>query len=122
MASFLDVHLKEVAKIVQAGAVCTELTLLLHAGGLGVALQDDEAAQLVAELAGHFLPDRLPLEIAKSNTTIGGGFGEKNAPPILRQPDVVEVRPACRVDAGRRAQIDLMVILKTLRPHLAPPV
>ena len=47
-----------------------ELTLLLDAGRLGVALDDDQAAQLVAELARHFLPHRLALEVAEADAAI----------------------------------------------------
>src|SRR5438045_7018591 len=44
-----------------------EPALLLDARRFGVALRDDEAAQLIAELARHFLPDRLAHEIAKAD-------------------------------------------------------
>ncbi len=51
VTAFLDVDLEQVAQVVQARAVRAERPLLLDAGGLGVALHDDQAAQLIAELA-----------------------------------------------------------------------
>ena len=83
---------------------------------------DDQAAQRIAELAGHFLPHRLALEVAKADAPIGRRLGEEDAPAIVGQLDVVEVRPAGGVDADRGAQVDLMVILEALRSHVAPPV
>src|SRR4030095_3648985 len=34
----------------------------------------------------------------------------------------LDVPPPCRVDADRRADVDLVVVLKALRPHVAPPL
>ena len=45
VAAFLDVHLEEVAHVVERWRSLAEMTLLLDACGLGVALDDDEAAQ-----------------------------------------------------------------------------
>jgi hypothetical protein len=101
------------------GAQCT---LLLDAGRLGIPLQHDQAAQRVAELARHFLPDRLSLEITETNPAIRRRLGEKNPPAIIRQLDVIEMRPARRVHTGRGAQIYLMMILEPLWSHVAPPV
>ena len=70
VAALLDVHLEQVAQVVEARAVRAELALLLDAGRLGVALHDDQAAQLVAELARDFLPDRLALEVAEADAPI----------------------------------------------------
>ena len=49
-------------------------------------------------------------------------IGEEDAPAVLRQLHVVEVRPAVGVDADRGAQVDLVVVLEPLRPHVAPPL
>ena len=104
MAALLDVHLEQVAQVVEARAMGAERSLLFDAGGLGVALNDDEAPQLVAEFAGDFLPHRLALEVAEADAAIGRRLGQEDAPAILRQLDVIEMRPAGGVDADRRAQ------------------
>jgi len=54
------------------------------------------APQLIAELAGDFLPYGLTEEIAEPDAPIGQRIGEKDAPPVLRQLDVLEVRPTLR--------------------------
>ena len=122
VTAFLDVHLKQVAQVVQARAALAEQPLLLDARRLGVALRHDQAAELVAELARHFLPDRLPEEIAEADRAVVDGIGEEDAPAILRQLHVLEVRPPVRVDADRRAHVHLVVILEPLRPHVLPPL
>ena len=121
VAPFLHVHLEQVAKVVEARAERAEHTLLLDAGRLGVALRDDEATQRVAELAGHFLPHRLPLEVAEADAPVRLRLGEKDAPAVLRHLHVVEVRPAVRVDADGGAQVDLVLVLEPGGPHVAPP-
>ena len=67
VAAFLDVHLEQVAQVVEARAALPEPALLLDARRLGVALRHDQPAQLVAELARHFLPHRLAEEIAEAD-------------------------------------------------------
>ena len=99
-----------------------ERALLFDAGGLGVALNDDEAPQLVAEFAGDFLPHRLALEVAEADAAIVRRLGQEDAPAILRQLDVIEMRPARGVDADRRAQVHLVAVLEPGRPHVAPPI
>ena len=49
-------------------------------------------------------------------------IGEEDAPAVFRQLHVLEVRPAFRVDADRRAHVDLVVVLEPLRPHVLPPL
>src|SRR5690606_23297820 len=94
VAAFLHVDLEEVPQVVEARAVRAELPLLLDAGRLGVALDHDEAPELVPELARHFLPGGLALEIAEPDAPIVRRLGQEDAPAILRQLDVVEMRPA----------------------------
>ena len=77
MTAFLDVHLKQIAQVVQARAALAEQALLLDAGRLGVALRDDEPPQLIAELARHFLPDRLAEEIAEADRRSCTGSARK---------------------------------------------
>ena len=122
VAALFDVDLEQVAQVVEARAVRAERALLLDAGGLGVALDDDQPAQLVAELARHFLPHRLALEVAKADAAIGRRLGEEDAPAIFGQLHVIEVRPAGGIDADRGAQVDLVAVLEPRRPHVAPPI
>ena len=79
-----DVDLKEVAQVVHARAPLPEPPLLLDARRLGVPLRHDQAPQLVAEFAGHFLPDRLPEEVAEADAAIVDRIGQEDAPPVLR--------------------------------------
>src|SRR5205814_10143617 len=65
---------------------------------------------------------RLTEEIAEPDAPIGHRIGEKDAPPVLRQLDVLEVRPPFGIDAHRRAHVHVVVIQETLRPHVAPPL
>ena len=122
VAALFDVHLEQVAQIVEARAALAEPPLLLDAGRLGVALRDDQPPQLIAELAGHFLPHRLAEEIAEPDAAIVDGIREEDAPPVLGQLHVLEVRPAGGIDADRGPHVHLVVVLKALRPHVAPPL
>jgi hypothetical protein len=92
--AFLDVHLKQVPEIVQAWTAMSQPALLFHTRGFGIALRDDEPPQLVAELARHFLPHRLTEKIAEADRPVHHRIGQEDAPAILRQPHVFEVRPA----------------------------
>ena len=109
VAAFLDVHLEQVAQVVEARAERAEHALLLDARRLGVALRDDEAAQRVAELARDVLPHRLALEVAEADASVRLRLGEEDAPAVVGHLHVVEVRPAVRVDADRGAQVDLVL-------------
>ena len=122
MAALLDVHLEQVAEVVDARAPLPQPPLLLDARRLGVPLRHDQAPQLVPELARHFLPDRLPQEIAKSDPAIVDRIGEENAPAVLGQLHVLEVRPSGWIDADRRAHVDLVIVLEPLRAHVLPPL
>jgi hypothetical protein len=59
VTAFFHVDLEEVAQVVERRTDLPEQALLLDAGGLRVALRDDQAAQRGAVLAGHLLPGRL---------------------------------------------------------------
>jgi hypothetical protein len=102
--------------------VGAELALLLDAGRLGVALQHNQSAQRVAKLARHLLPHWLALEIPETNAAIRRRFREEDPPAVFGQLDIIEMRPPGCIDAHGRAQIDLMVILEALRPHITPPI
>ena len=71
--AFLDVDLEQVAQVVERRAGESEMALLLDRRGLGVALRDDEAAQVRAVLAGDFLPRRLALVRAEVDLAFGLG-------------------------------------------------
>src|SRR5436190_1325400 len=120
VAALLDVHLEEVAEVVERGAAGAQAPLLLDRRGLGVALGDDQAAERVPVLARDLLPHRLPEVVAEADPALGYALGEEDPPAILGHADVVEVRPAARIDRHGGAQID-RVLLEALRAHLAPP-
>ena len=85
VTALFDVHLEEVAQVVEARAMRAEHALLLDAGRLGVALDDDQAPQRVAELARHLLPRRLALEVAEADAAIVRRLGQEDAPAVLGQ-------------------------------------
>ena len=122
MTAFLDVDLEQVAEVVQARAAVAEPPLLLDARRLSVPLGDHETTELIAELAGHLLPDGLAQKVAEPDPAIVHGIGEEDAPPIFRQLHVLEVRPARWIHADRRPHVHLVVVLESLRAHVAPPL
>jgi hypothetical protein len=108
VAALLDIDLEEVAHVVERRGGLAEVALLLDGGGLGVALDDDQAAQHGAVLAGHFLPGGLALVLAEADPALGDGGREQDAPAVLRHLHVVELRPALRIDADGGAQVDVL--------------
>ncbi len=88
---------------------------------LGVALNDDQAAQHRAIFARHFLPDFLAGMRTERNFAFLGLRREQDAPLVVGHLDVIEFRPALRIDADCGAQIDQR-LLKAVRPHVVPPV
>ena len=66
MAPFLDIDLEDVAQVVERGRGQAEHALLLHRGGLGIALGDDQPAQGRAVLARHLLPDVFAAVLAEA--------------------------------------------------------
>jgi hypothetical protein len=120
--ALFDIHLEQVAQIVEARAALPEPALLLDARRLGVSLRHHQPAQLVAELAGDFLPDGIAHQVAEADAAIVDRIREEDAPPVFRQFYVLEVRPAGRIDADRGAHVDLVIVLEALRPHVLPPL
>jgi hypothetical protein len=110
VTAFLDVDLEQAAQVVERRAAVPEHALLLDRRGLGVALRDDQAAQAIAELAGHLAPAALADVVAEVDLAILGTVGEEDAPPVVGHLHVVEVRPAALADADRRAQVDLVLV------------
>ena len=121
MASFLDVHLEQIAQIVERRRRRPKMTLLLDRCRLRVALCDDQPAQVRAIFAGHFLPRGLALVRAEVDFAVRFAGIQKNAPPILRHLHEIEMRPAFVIDADRGSQIDV-VIARAMRAHIVPPV
>ena len=121
MAAFLDIDLEQIAQIVERGRGLAEMALLLDGGGLGVALDHDQAAQHGAVFAGHFLPGRLAIMLAEGNRAIFFLRSQENAPAIIGHLHIVELGPAARIDRVGGAQVDQR-LLETLRPHVVPPV
>ncbi len=117
---FLDVDLEQVAQVVLAGAGQAQVALLLDRRRLGVALGDDDAAQVGAVLAGHVLPGLLALVVAEVDLAIGIARVEEDAPAVVGHLDVAELRPALRIDADRGAQVDVEVA-RAVGAHVVPP-
>ena len=94
VAAFLDIDLVEVAQVVERGRGEPQAALLLDRRGLGIALDDDEAAQLRPVLARQLLPRGRALVDAEAHAPVGLGLGQEDAPAVVRHLDVIEVRPA----------------------------
>ena len=70
MAAFFDVHLKQIAQVVQRGRGVAQHALLLDRGRLGVALGDDQPPQRGAIFAGNLLPHFLPEAVAEADPAV----------------------------------------------------
>ena len=121
MAAFLDVHLEQVAQIVERRAGPAEVALLFDRSGFGIALGDDQAAQFGAVLARHLVPHRLALVLAEGDLPVLFGRGEKDTPAIFRHPQMAVMGPTLGVDADGGAQVDLEVAGLD-RTHIVPPL
>ena len=80
VTALLDVHLVEVAEIVERRARPAERALLLDARRLGVALRDDDPAEVRPVLARHLVPDRLPLVRAERRCVRPSSGGVRKMP------------------------------------------
>src|SRR6266436_6517032 len=65
MPPFLDVHLKQIAQVVERRTRPAEMPLLLDRRRLCVALRHDESSQDSAMLTRHVAPDRLALMLTE---------------------------------------------------------
>src|SRR5215218_9965945 len=106
MAALFDIDLEQVAHVVERRRGLAEVPLLLNRSGLGVALYHDQTAQHGAMLARDFLPGRLTVVRAKWNRPALFGRRKKYAPAILGHADIIELRPAARINRIGGAQID----------------
>src|SRR4029453_13993664 len=97
------------------------MALLLDRRGLGVALRDDEASQVRAILARHFLPRGFALVLAEIHLSLRLRRRQENAPSIVLHLHVIEMRPALRLDADRGAEADVGAP-GSFRSHGVPPV
>src|SRR5260370_12527700 len=97
------------------------MALLLDRSRLGIAPGRDQPAEYSPILARNFAPYWFALMLTEWNAAIEFGFREKNSPSVIRHLHVSKCRPALRVGRSRRPQIDIGT-LKTLRPHLTPPL
>jgi hypothetical protein len=120
MAAFFHVDLEQIAQVVHGRRGQAQVALLLHRCGLGIALRDDDAAQVGAVLAGHVLPGFLALVIAEVNAAFLIRRVQEDAPAIVTHLDVAELRPALRIHAHRGAQIDV-VVGRSFGAHVVPP-
>ncbi|KAG0731098.1 hypothetical protein G6F23_015645 [Rhizopus arrhizus] len=77
------------------------MALLLDGGGLGVALRDDDAAQVGAVFAGHVLPDVTPHVLAEVDLALAVLRRQEDSPAVVGHADVVEIGPAVGFHADR---------------------
>ena len=121
VAAFLDVHLEQVAQVIERRRGGAEVPLLLDRGRFGIALDHQQAAQHGAIFAGHFLPGRLALVRAERDGAAFDLRRQQDAPAVFRHANEIELGPALAADADGGAQID-RAVLEALRPHRLPPV
>ena len=121
VAALLDVHLEDVAQVVERGRGIPEMPLLLDRCGLGIALNHHQPAQHGAVFAGNFLPSRLAQMMSERNLAGLLLRSEQDAPAVIRHLHIIEFGPALRIDRDRGAQIDKR-LLKALRAHGLPPI
>jgi hypothetical protein len=70
VAAFFNVHLKQIAQIVEGRRGVAEHALLLDGCGLGITLRDDQSAQRGTMFAGNLLPHGLAVVVAEADAAI----------------------------------------------------
>src|SRR6185312_4249197 len=93
---------------------------LLDRRGLGVALRDDDPAEVRAMLARHLLPRGLARLLAEVNAPRLVARREEDPPAVIGHLHVVEIRPARGLDTDRGAQVHVER-RRRFRAHLVPP-
>src|SRR5688572_19643166 len=121
MTTFLDVYLKQIAQVVQRRRRRSKVALLLDRCGFGVTLRDDDASQIGAMFARHFLPYRFALMVAELNRPAGLHRIQKDAPSIIGHFHVAEVGPAVALDTDCGAQVNVESVA-AVWSGFAPPV
>ena len=116
----LHVDLEQVAQVVQGRRGGAQVALLLYAGRLGVALDDQQPLQVGAVLARDLLPGGLAPVLAEGDAPAGVALGQEDAPPVVLHGHVPEVGPAFAADVDRGPQVH--VLGGQGRPHRLPPV
>ena len=96
------------------------MSLLLDRSWLGVALDNDQAAQVRSVLARDFLPGVFTLVVTECNLAIWFLISQEDAPPVVGHLDVVKVCPTLLPDANCGSQ-EHGVALKRRRTHVFPP-
>ena len=94
---------------------------MLDGSGFGIALRDDDAAQRVAKLTGHFLIGGLAIVVAKTDLRIRLGWLQENTPAVIRHLHEFKIGPAFGLDADGGAQVNVF-LLESVRTHFTPPV
>src|SRR3546814_644591 len=97
------------------------MPLLFDRRRFGVALRDDDAAQVGTMLARHVLPNRLAPVIAELHGAAGLHGIQEDAPAILGHFHVAEIGPAVALDADGSAQVNVEP-MAAVGAGLAPPV
>jgi hypothetical protein len=120
VAALFHIDLKEIAQVVHAGRSQAQVPLLLHRRRLGVALRDDDSAQVGAVFARYISPGFFTFVIAEMNFAVCHAGIHKNAPAIVAHLHVAERSPALRIHAHCGAQIHIH-LLRALGPHVVPP-
>ena len=115
------VDLEQVAQVVHAGRSQAQVALLLHRRWLGIALCDDDAAQVGAVLARHVLPGFFADVVTEVNLAVLLAGIHEHAPTVVAHLDVAKLGPALRVHAHGGTQVHVHVG-GAFRAHVIPPV
>ena len=121
VAAFFHIDLEQVAHVVHARRGERQVPLLLDGSWFGVALRDDDAAQVGAVFTGHVVPGFFALVVAKMDGTVGHARVHENAPAVVAHLGIAKLRPALWVHADGRAQVHV-VASRSNRAHVVPPV
>ena len=109
VTAFFHVNLEQVAQVVHARGCEAQVALLLHRCWLGIALCDDDAAQVGPVFAWHVLPSFLALVIAKVNLTVLLAWVQKHTPTVVAHFDVTKLCPTLWVNTDGGTQINVHV-------------
>ena len=120
MASFFDVHLKNVPQIVQRRTGKPQHLLLFHGSRLCISLRHDDSPERRAVFTRHLLPCRLALVCAEIHVPLFIARLQENPPPVLRHLHIVKLRPAIRLHANRSPQVHI-IIAALVRAGVVPP-
>lgn len=121
VAAFLDVDLEQVAQVVLRRRGQAQVALLLDRRRLGVALRDDDAAQVGAVFARHVLPHVAAHVLAEVDLALAVLRRQEDAPAVVGHAHVIEVGPAVGLDADGGAQVDVEA-MRAVRTHVLPPL